>query len=95
MSHHHGHGGCGDHAEEHDLPGNVLGYQDNLYSQIDRAHVIALNADGQGETVIKPWSERNDEALVRISFIIPNVCNALIHNNLSTSNPMPMINCML
>ncbi|KAF9790284.1 DUF1000-domain-containing protein [Thelephora terrestris] len=63
MTHDHGHGGCGDHANEHDLPGNVLGYQDNLYNQIDRPHVVALNAVGQGQTVIKSWSERNDEAL--------------------------------
>jgi len=61
MSHNHGHGGCGDHAHEHELPGNVLGYQDNLYGQIDRAHVVALNANGRGQTVIKPWSERDDE----------------------------------
>lgn len=65
MSHNHGQGGCGDHADEHELPGNVLGYQDNLYNQIDRAHVLAFNANCQGETVIKPWSERNDEVLVR------------------------------
>lgn len=64
MSHHHGHGGCGDHADEHELPENILGYQDNLYNQIDRAHVIALNAGASGGTVIKPWSERNDEAAV-------------------------------
>jgi len=65
MSHDHGHGGCGDGADEHELPGNVLGYQDNLYGQIDRAHVVAFNANGQGQTVIKPWSERNDEGSVR------------------------------
>ena len=64
MSHDHGHGGCGDGAE-HELPGNVLGYQDNLYNQIDRAHVVAFNANGQGQTVIKSWSERNDEVSVR------------------------------
>lgn len=73
MSHNHGHGGCGDHADEHELPGNVLGYQDNLYSQIDRAHVAALNAGGRGETVIKPWSERNDETSVRIP-LVSGVC---------------------
>jgi len=65
MSHDHGHGGCGDGADEHELPGNVLGYQDNLYNQIDRAHVVAFNANGQGQTVIKSWSERNDEVSVR------------------------------
>jgi len=65
MSHDHGHGGCGDGADGHELPGNVLGYQDNLYSQIDRAHVVAFNANGQGQTVIKSWSERNDEVSVR------------------------------
>lgn len=81
MSHHHEHGGCGDHADEHELPGDVLGYQDNLYNQIDRAHVVALNADGQGETVIKPWSKRNDEASVRIPLIIQSVCNPLKENN--------------
>ena len=76
MAHDHGHGGCGDDAGEHELPANVLGYQDNLYNQIDRAHVVALNANGRGETVIKPWSERNDETSVRVSFIILNVCDA-------------------
>jgi len=81
MSHNHGHGGCGDHADEHELPGNVLGYQDNLYNQIDRAHVVALNADGQGETVIKPWSLRNDETSVRISLDTPKAHNTLRESN--------------
>ena len=76
MSHDHGHGGCGDHTDEHELPGNVLGYQDNLYSQIDRVHVVAFNANGQGQTVIKPWSERDDETSVRISPITPNLCKS-------------------
>jgi hypothetical protein len=77
MSHDHEHGGCGHGADEHELPGNVLGYQDNLYSQIDRAHVVAFNANGLGQTVVKPWSERNDEGSVRSSLIIPNVYPAL------------------
>lgn len=95
MSHDHGHGGCGDHANEHDLPGNVLGYQDNLYNQIDRAHVVAFNADGQGPTVIKPWTERNDEALVRITSLVTlGACVRLTENN-STSNPTPTISCTL
>lgn len=81
MSHHHGHGGCGDDADDHELPGNVLGYQDNLYNQIDRAHVVALNANGPGGTVIKPWSKRNDETSVRISLANPKACNALRGNN--------------
>ena len=74
MSHNHGHGGCGGHADEHELPGDVLGYQDNLYNQIDRAHVVALNADGRGETVIKPWSRRNDEASARSIPHISGTC---------------------
>jgi len=74
MSHDHGHGGCGDGADEHELPGGVLGYRDNLYNQIDRGHVVAFNADGQGQTVIKPWSERNDETSVRVSLITRQVC---------------------
>jgi hypothetical protein len=75
MSHDHGHGGCGDQTDEHELQGNVLGYQDNLYNQIDRAHVVAFNANGPGQIVIKPWWERNDETSVRISFIVPtNMC---------------------
>lgn len=73
MSNSHEHGGCSDHADEHELQGNVLGYQDNLFNQIDRAHVVAFNANGQGQTVIKPWSERNDEVLVCILLIIINV----------------------
>ena len=92
MSHDHGHGGCGDHAHEHELPGNVLGYQDNLYNQIDRPHVVALNANGQGQTVIKPWSERNDEVSVGSSLVTLTLAHLI--ENKSTSNRMLMISCM-
>lgn len=71
--HDHGHSGCGENADEHELTGNVLGYQNDLYSRIDRAHVVAFNADGQGQTIIKPWSERNDETSVCILSTILNV----------------------
>jgi hypothetical protein len=93
MSHDHEHGGCGGDADEHGLPENVLGYRDNLYHQIDRAHVVAFNANGQGQTVIKPWSERNDEESVRGLPIIPNARSALTKDD-STLNPMPMTSCM-
>ena len=93
MSHDHEHGGCGGDADEHGLPENVLGYRDNLYHQIDRAHVVAFNANGQGQTVIKPWSERNDEESVRSLPAIPNARSALTKDD-STLNPTPMISCM-
>ncbi|KAJ7465190.1 DUF1000-domain-containing protein [Mycena latifolia] len=50
-----------DHDHEHDS--TDLGPKDNLFSQIDRDNVVALNAAGndQGSTVIKPWHERMDE----------------------------------
>ncbi|KAG6890893.1 hypothetical protein C0995_000850 [Termitomyces sp. Mi166 len=51
MNHHHDHGNCGD--ENHD----------NLYIHIDRSNVVALNTNGEGQDVIKPWHERLDESI--------------------------------
>ncbi|KAJ7109028.1 PITH domain-containing protein [Mycena crocata] len=48
-----------DHDHEHDA--TDLGPKDNLFNQIDRDNVVALNATGQGSVVIKPWHERLDE----------------------------------
>lgn len=53
------HEGCG-----HDHLGHDLGPEDNLYAQIDRSNVVALNALQAGAAVIKPWSERLDQAKV-------------------------------
>ncbi|RXW17834.1 hypothetical protein EST38_g8016 [Candolleomyces aberdarensis] len=50
------HEGCG-----HDHLGHDLGPEDNLFSQIDRANVVALNGVQDGANVIKPWSERLDQ----------------------------------
>ncbi|KAJ2918444.1 hypothetical protein MD484_g1913, partial [Candolleomyces efflorescens] len=50
------HEGCG-----HDHLGHDLGPEDNLFSQIDRANVVALNTNEDGANVIKPWSERLDQ----------------------------------
>src|SRR6188768_1286254 len=58
MPHEHHHG-CGheshDHDHDHDSP--ELGFQDNLFTHIDRQNVIALNANGKGSDIIKPWHE--------------------------------------
>ncbi|KAJ6511895.1 galactose-binding domain-like protein [Mycena vitilis] len=54
---------CGHESTEHDHDHDStdLGPKDNLFSQIDRDNVVALNASGLGSTVIKPWNERLDE----------------------------------
>lgn len=49
------HEGCG-----HDHLGHDLGPEDNLYAQIDKDNVVALNGAGPGSEIIKPWSERLD-----------------------------------
>ncbi|TRM64902.1 galactose-binding domain-like protein [Schizophyllum amplum] len=65
MPHEHIHNGCAgeshehDHGHDHDT--SDLGPQDNLYSHVDRGVVHALNANGEGPEVIKPWHERLDE----------------------------------
>jgi len=48
-----------DHDHDHDSAD--LGPKDNLFSQIDRDNVVALNASGPGSAIIKPWHERLDE----------------------------------
>ncbi|KAJ7243711.1 galactose-binding domain-like protein [Mycena rebaudengoi] len=53
---HHGH----DH-DDHDHDAPDAGPRDNLFSQIDRDNVVALNALGPAKVVIKPWHERMDE----------------------------------
>lgn len=61
MSHHcDHHEGCG-----HDHLNQDLGPEDNLYSQIDRPNVVALNAQQNGDVVIKPWAERLSTDKVR------------------------------
>lgn len=61
--HHHGHN-CADEGHDHDHDHShpdELGAKDNLFAHIDRANVVALNADGEGRTVIKPWDQRTSE----------------------------------
>ncbi|KAI0763286.1 DUF1000-domain-containing protein [Trametes elegans] len=68
MAHNHSHGGCHDesdghdHGHDHGLPEDV-GHRDNLYARIDRANVVALNAEDpeKAPQVIKPWDKRLDE----------------------------------
>jgi hypothetical protein len=68
MSHHHNHNEhCGDDAHDHDhdhgdAP-DELGAKDNLFGHIDIQNVVALNAIGEGHTVIKPWDQRTSEAI--------------------------------
>jgi len=66
MAHDHNHDGCNDESHHHDHQHGIPeaeGYRDNLFSRIDRANVVALNAadPGRGPEVIKPWNERLDE----------------------------------
>ncbi|KAG6911690.1 hypothetical protein DXG01_007940 [Tephrocybe rancida] len=66
MNHHsHDHGSCGDesHDHDHDHDTSDLGPQDNLYIHIDRPNVAALNTNGSGQEVIKPWHQRLDESV--------------------------------
>lgn len=62
----HNHSHCHDDCHDHDHESSDLGPQDNLYTYVDRSNVVALNANGSGEIVIKPWNERLDETKVRI-----------------------------
>jgi hypothetical protein len=64
------HEGCG-----HDHLGHDLGPEDNLFSQIDRANVVALNTDQDGANVIKPWSERLDQTKVRAPLLLQSLTN--------------------
>ncbi|CAK5269860.1 unnamed protein product [Mycena citricolor] len=65
MDHHHHDANCGhestEHDHDHDHDSSESGPKDNLFSQIERANVVALNATGPGSAVIKPWHERLDE----------------------------------
>ncbi len=69
MAHNHSHGDCHDESNHHDhqhgLPEDI-GHRDNLYARIDRANVVALNAEDpeMGPAVIKPWDQRLDEETV-------------------------------
>lgn len=68
MPHQH-HQGCGhennDHDHDHDHDSSELGFQDNLFTHIDRGNVIGLNTGGTASDVIKPWHERFDETKVK------------------------------
>ena len=72
MTNHHHTESCGDeaghdhgdhhHDHDHSHESNTdLGPNDSLYERIDRDNVVALNTDGAGSTVIKPWHLRKDE----------------------------------
>jgi len=78
MPHEHHHG-CGheshDHDHDHDSP--ELGFQDNLFTHIDRQNVIALNANGKGSDIIKPWHERLDETKVGLHRAMQGVRSSL------------------
>ena len=70
MSHPHSHGagGCSSEGQDHhDVP-EAEGHRDNLYTRVDRDNVVALNVENaKGSVVIKPWHDRMDEEVVRIS----------------------------
>jgi hypothetical protein len=68
MSHNHDHGDHEhghDHAHDHTDTG---GLSDNVFVHIDRDNVVALNSNGEGKGVIKPWNERLDERVVSICY---------------------------
>jgi len=62
MPHEH-HPGCGheSHDHDHEHESSELGYQDNLFAQIDRQNVVVLNSTDSGSDIIKPWHERLEE----------------------------------
>ncbi|KAG7450968.1 DUF1000-domain-containing protein [Guyanagaster necrorhizus] len=65
MAHHHN-ASCGHESNDHDHDEHIhdtsdAGPNDNLFMHIDRANVFALNANGNGPEVIKPWHERTSE----------------------------------
>ena len=62
MPHEH-HESCG-HDHDHESS-ETLGFQDNLFLHIDRSNVVALNASGNAQDLIKPWHSRLDESQVR------------------------------
>lgn len=66
MPHDHDHDHCHDesHGHDHDDHADNAGQQDNLFAYIDRSNVVALNSEGSGKEVIKPWNERMDEGAV-------------------------------
>lgn len=63
MVHHHHDHNCGHEHDHEDHDSLSTGAQDNLYPHIDRANVVALNANDhcKGQDVIKPWHERMNE----------------------------------
>ncbi|KAG1821561.1 galactose-binding domain-like protein [Suillus subaureus] len=65
MPHNHHDGHCShesnDNDHDHDHGTSDLGPNDNLFSHIDRANVVALNATREGSVVVKPWNQRNNE----------------------------------
>ena len=98
MAHHHSHGGCHDesnghdHDHDHELPEGV-GHRDNLFARIDRANVVAMNAEepGKGPEVIKPWDKRLDEAIVCHSHVFAYY--RMSHVFCSISNPTRTTKC--
>ena len=97
MAHNHSHGGgCHDehdHGHDHELPEGV-GHRDNLYARIDRANVVAMNAEepGKGPEVIKPWDKRLDEEVVSASFYIAPW--TIAYGDTSTWNLTPTTRCV-
>ncbi|KAJ3744212.1 galactose-binding domain-like protein [Lentinula detonsa] len=80
MPHHHDHDCAHEHDHDHDDHDSLsTGAQDNLYQYIDRANVMALNADDncKGSDAIKPWHERTSEDKV-ISFVESEADDQLI-----------------
>lgn len=64
MPHNHDHNCSHEHDHNHEDHDSLsTGAQDSLYQYIDRANVVALNADDdyKGSDAIKPWHERASE----------------------------------
>lgn len=71
MAHNHDHCHDESHDHNHDDHADGAGPQDNLFAYIDLPNVVALNSEGNGKDVVKPWNKRTDEGLVILLLCCP------------------------
>lgn len=66
--HHHEHGSCQAEGHSHDGHSHETPLEDiprsTLYQIIDHDNVVVYNVVDKTKKVIKPWDQRNDEAIV-------------------------------
>lgn len=65
---HHEHGSCQEEGHSHDGHSHETPVEDiprsTLYQIIDHDNVVVYNVVDKTKKVIKPWDQRNDEAIV-------------------------------